>query len=203
MTEKKADQVKNNTDTAMKTKTPEKKVDDTPIVKKEGEHIVDTKNQKTLGKPEDGFTRPMVETDERYIKVSQKLKEVQGEVTGAKTEMEILRDKALGPLKPKLSKLQAKIQGLTPLYNYQQVCEKIELARVKSKEESCLYLVCVVSPKLYKKSYGADQWCFAWTEPQMKEISLKVGMDNIAIVERFSGGEPYISSDSRPSSKVA
>lgn len=148
--------------------------------------------QMFLGSSEDGFTRPLCETDPHYLAEKKAYDTASGRYLGIKSSLECIREDALRPFKDDIDRLKIELGAIEPLYHYRRIKLLIEEARVRSEEENATFFACVVSPKLYKDRHGSADWCFAWSKATYADECRALGQENIHILEKFSCGTPAL-----------
>jgi hypothetical protein len=141
--------------------------------------------QMFLGSEEDGFVRPLKETDERYLKVVRVSQNTAASIISLQEEIKEIKKDALDPVKGDLTRCAVKLDALERLYAYNKIRELCEKARIESLEEEEPYIVYVVSPKITKFS----DWVFTAIRHSFVRTCEALGTLNVFKVAEYCDGE--------------
>jgi hypothetical protein len=140
--------------------------------------------QLLLGTAEDGFIRPLRETDRRYIEARKKYAAVANRVIAIQEEIKEIKEEALAPVKDTLKGLTIRLGALEQLYAYRKIQCFVETARIQSLEENAEIVVCVVSQKLAK-----TDWAFVCSMEDYLDKCRTYGTINVFRVAAFANGK--------------
>jgi hypothetical protein len=141
--------------------------------------------QMFLGSAEDGFVRPLRETDPAYIGARKARLNVEAKILTLQEEIKEMKEEAMEPIKGELKECVSKLDALEHLYAYRRLAECFEEARIRSLEENNTFVVYIVSQKLTK----SPNWCFVCSIPAYLEACGTYGTVNVFKIAVFDNGK--------------